>query len=208
MKLITDTLDFFEKFTQQECRGNYREAARRLGISYTTFYSWMVNKDRLPTLKALESVFARLNVSLTFPNTQLLDYTFIPCGRASLGPDGQLVIQKRPHTPFAMEMNWLTHENVSAEDAVYIEVEDQAMAPLLTPGDFALVDRSDTFLMSNRVYLFSIGPDLMLRRVIRTPKGLTLHADNQEYVDVPIAQEDMPSLTTHGRLRWASRLFA
>lgn len=208
MKLIADTLDFFEKFTQQECRGNYREAARRLGINYTTFYSWMVNKDRLPTLKALEAVFARLNVSLTFPNTQLLDYEFIPCGRATLGPDGQLVIQERPHTPFAMESGWLLYQNILPASAIYVEVEDQAMAPVLTPGDFALVDRSDTFIQSNRIYLVSLGPDLMLRRVIRTPKGLTLHADNQEYMDVPIDLADMPSLTIHGRMRWASRLIA
>lgn len=208
MKLITDTLEFFEKFTQEECRGNYREAARRLGISYTTFYSWMVNKDRLPTLKALEAVFARLNVKLTFPNTQLLDYEFIPCGRASLGPDGQLVIQERPHTPFAMEMNWLISEGIHPASAIYVEVEDQAMLPMLAPGDFALVDRADALILTNRVYLVSLGADLMLRRIIRTPKGLTLHADNPEWVDVDVALEDMPAINIHGRLRWASRLFA
>lgn len=208
MEIITDTLKFLEEFTERECRGNYKESARKLGLNYQTLYAWLVKKDRVPTLKALEPTLARLNVKLTFPNTQLLDYEFIPCGRASLGAEGQLVIQERPHTPFAMESGWLQHQNIQPASALYVEVEDQAMAPVLTPGDFALVDRSDTFIQSNRIYLVSLGPDLMLRRIIRTPKGLTLHADNQEYMDVPIDLADMPSLTIHGRMRWASRLIA
>lgn len=208
MEIITDTLKFLEEFTERECRGNYKESARKLGLNYQTLYAWLVKKDRVPTLKALEPTLARLNVKLTFPNTQLLDYEFIPCGRASLGPDGQLIIQERPHTPFAMEAGWLQYQNIQPASALYVEVEDQAMAPVLTPGDFALVDRSDTFIQTNRIYLVSLGPDLMLRRIIRTPKGLTLHADNQEYMDVPIDLADMPSLTIHGRMRWASRLIA
>lgn len=208
MEIINDTLKFLAEFTERECRGNYKEAARRLGLNYQTLYAWLVKKDRVPTLKALEPTLTRLNVKLTFPNAQLLDYEFIPCGRARLGEGGQLVIAERPHTPFAMEMNWLLHENVHPASALYIEVEDHAMAPLLTPGDFALIDRSDTFIQTNRIYLVSLGPDLMLRRIIRTPKGLTLHADSPDWVDVDISLEDMPSLTIHGRLRWASRLFA
>lgn len=208
MEIISDTLKFLEEFTERECRGNYREAARRLGLNYQTLYAWMVKKDRVPTLKALEPTLARLNVKLTFPNTQLLDYEFIPCGRASLGPDGQLIIHERPHTPFAMEMNWLISEGIHPASALYVEVEDQAMLPMLAPGDFALVDRADALILTNRVYLVSLGADLMLRRIIRTPKGLTLHADNPDWVDVDVALEDMPAINIHGRLRWASRLFA
>lgn len=208
MEIINETLKFFENFTQTECKGSYRLASTRLGLNYQTLYAWLVKKDRVPTLKALEPVLARLNVKLTFPNTRLLDYFFPPCGQAYHGADGQLAINEQPHTPFAFEEGWLRDKGVNKDDALIIQVQDEAMAPTLSTGDYALINTADKLILTNRIYLVSMGQDLMLRRIIRMPRGLTLHADNQEWVDVPIEQDDMPALIVHGRMRFSARTFA
>lgn len=207
MNIINDALIFFENFTQSECKGSYRMAATRLGIPYQTFYSWMVKKDRLPTLKALEPCLARLNVKLTFPNTRLLDYEFVPCCTASLNSEGNFLLKEAPHTPFAMERNWLIQLGASPASTILLQVADDSMAPTLALNDYVLLDRASLDIKSNKIYLVSLQGELMMRRLVRTARGLTLHADNPLWLDVDVDLADYAKLTIHGLACWHCRTF-
>lgn len=207
MKIIEDTLKFFDDFTHKECGGNYKEAARRLGIPYATFYCWMLKKDRLPTLKALEPVLSKLGVSLTFPNTRLLDYDFLPVGTAMLTKEGLVELLPSPRAPWPFEKGWLISQAIHPASSILIDVRDDTMHPLLRPGDLALIDQADRKIEGGAVYLLSLGPDLALRRLVRSPSGLIIHAENATYPDVPVGAQEYEALTIHGRLRWAGKLY-
>jgi transcriptional regulator with XRE-family HTH domain len=207
MKIIDDTLKFFEDFTQNECEGNLREAARRLGLSYTTLYDWLKTKRRVPTLKALEPVLSKLNVSLTFPNTRLLDYEFLPVGTAMLNKEGVVELLPSPRAPWPMEKGWLISQAIHPEASILVDVRDDTMHPLLRPGDLALIDQADREIKGGEVYLLSLCGDLALRRLVRSPSGLIIHAENATYPAVPVGTQEYQALTIHGRLRWAGKLF-
>lgn len=206
MRIIEDTLKFLTEFIEKDCQGNLADAARRLGLQYQTLYTWTSGK-RKPTLKGLEPVLDKLNISLSFPNTRLLNYEFLPVGTAMLNKEGLVELLPSPRAPWPFEKGWLISQAIHPASSILIDVRDDTMHPLLRPGDLALIDQADRKIEGGAVYLLSLGPDLALRRLVRSPSGLIIHAENATYPDVPVGAQEYEALTIHGRLRWAGKLY-
>lgn len=192
MEIIEETLEFFEKFTREECGGSYRKAALRLGVPYQTFYAWVGKKSRTPTLKALEPVLAKLNAHLEFPkDTQLLDYVFISSGSASLSAEGELVVAADASRPLAIEKDWLTSRGLQPSELVAVRVEDDTMAPFLHAGSLAVVDKRLVTPSTGQIYLVGYLGELLFRKVMRKPGGFTLHALDAYTPPVEALVEDL-----------------
>jgi phage repressor protein C with HTH and peptisase S24 domain len=124
-----------------------------------------------------------------------------------LNKEGLVELLPSPRAPWPFEKGWLISQAIHPASSILIDVRDDTMHPLLRPGDLALIDQADRKIEGGAVYLLSLGPDLALRRLVRSPSGLIIHAENSTYPDVPVGAQEYEALTIHGRLRWAGKLY-
>jgi phage repressor protein C with HTH and peptisase S24 domain len=97
---------------------------------------------------------------------------------------------------------------ISAEQARLVKVHDDAMHPALSSGDTALVDTGETAVQSGRVYAVLVQDEIWVRRVMKTPTGMILSADNKSarFEDFTMSIEAFSAIQVIGRvrIRWGS----
>jgi hypothetical protein len=108
---------------------------------------------------------------------------------------------------FAFDRSWLERFGAtSVDELAEVEVEGDAMAPTLQPGDEVLVDRSDgAARVRDGLYLLKSDGLLMVKRLTLHPvsRRVTVQSDNPAYADWPDLSLD--DLNLVGRVVWAGR---
>ena len=131
------------------------------------------------------------------PAVQLLAFC------ASAG-DGVLVLSDAAKfVPFERET--LERLRLHPENARLLTAAGNSMRPTIEDGDPLLVDVTDTDVIDGRIYVFTIGDQVLVKRLRRLGSRLLMRADNRElYPD----EEEVPMIEPVriiGRVRWVGR---
>lgn len=194
--ILEQAVEILRSCHEQRYNKNTAAMARELGLSHITLGQWL-RGQRKPNLAALAPAFEAMNVKLQAPNTQLLDYEFIPSGPASLSEQGELIITENGTRPLALEKFWLGEKGVRPGNARLIEVTDDTMEPVLKKGSLALVDTGHTTPSPTGIYLTAYLGELAFRKISRRPDGFMLHSLDPYTPDTPAQPEH---LTVHGQV--------
>ncbi|MTW19131.1 helix-turn-helix domain-containing protein [Rhodoplanes serenus] len=123
--------------------------------------------------------------------------------RASAG-DGLLVLdQETEATPFPKPV--VDRLGLRASKARLLRAAGNSMWPTIEDGDPVLVDISDTDVIDGRIYVFTIGDHVLLKRLRRRGRKLLMRADNRELYP---EEEEVPTVEPVriiGRVRWVGR---
>jgi phage repressor protein C with HTH and peptisase S24 domain len=68
-----------------------------------------------------------------------------------------------------------------------------------------LVDISDSTIVEGRIYLFSVGDDVFVKRLRRTGQRILVRADNQELFPGEEPVPDGIPFRVYGRVKWSGR---
>lgn len=95
--------------------------------------------------------------------------------------------------------------HLKAENARLLYAAGDSMRPTIEDGDPLLVDVGDTDIIDGRIYVFSIGDQVLVKRLRRLGSRLLMRADNRDlYPD----EEEVPMIEPVriiGRVKWVGR---
>jgi phage repressor protein C with HTH and peptisase S24 domain len=123
--------------------------------------------------------------------------------RASAG-NGSLVLDEEAGTT-AFPKAILGGLHLKVENARILTAIGESMRPTIEDGDPLLIDTSDLEVIDGRIYVFTIGDQVLLKRLRRRGKTLLMRADNRDlYPDEEEVPQIEPVLIV-GRVRWVGR---
>ena len=127
-----------------------------------------------------------------------IDTTAGACAGAGDGP-----VKGKLKFPFA----WLCKHGLRAHMCRIIRVAGESMEPTVPDGCWILVDSADTERRDGKIYLITIGEELLVRRAIRDPEaGWLLRSDSRDKRTWPTRPWPEAARTV-GRVRWTGRSF-
>jgi transcriptional regulator with XRE-family HTH domain len=104
--------------------------------------------------------------------------------------------------PAAFLRSWLNEARIAPETCAVVMVQDDAMAPEISPGDMLLVDRSKQEINKSGVYALLRRNAVLVRRVqVMVDGGLQLIPTNTLYDREKLAADRTASLAVAGRVR-------
>jgi Peptidase S24-like len=99
----------------------------------------------------------------------------------------------------------LEHSGVRVENARLFEAHGESMVPTINDGDLMLVDISDGTIAEGKVYVFSIGDEIFVKRLRRVGGKVLMRAENQELFPGEELVPDGLPFRLYGRVKWAGR---
>jgi len=197
-----------------ELVGGAQKAAELLGRGWTTVDNWRKGTSRVPLLDALELARAA-GVTLDWVATGYDRRPELPpaagTSRSGFGvvhlyqaaPDGRLIeITDNAADMIAIRSEWLDKMGIQEQDAALISVPDDAMAPLVNPGDLILLDKGEKQVSGGGIYAFLRGGVPMIRRAqVMVDGAVQLIPENAAYDRERVAAEQAAALPVAGRAR-------
>ncbi|MDC7788018.1 XRE family transcriptional regulator [Rhodoplanes sp. TEM] len=198
----------------QDAGGNAFVSARS-GVPLSTLNTYLAGAT-MPSLAKLASVARACGISLDYlvtgkgeavettknwPERLILIQSL--AFRASAG-DGLLIVDEESETtPFPRQI--LDRLGLKASKVRLLEAAGNSMSPTIEDGDPLLVELGETSVADGRIYVFTIGDQVLVKRLRRRGSCLLMRADNRElYPD----EEDVPTVEPVriiGRVRWVGR---
>jgi hypothetical protein len=123
--------------------------------------------------------------------------------RASAG-HGSLILDERADGIYFPRVI-LERIGVKPENARIWEASGESMVPTVGDGDMIVVDISSTQIAEGKVYAFSIGEEVFVKRLRRLGEKVLMMSDNRELfpTDEPVPADQ--SFVIFGRVKWAGR---
>lgn len=104
---------------------------------------------------------------------------------------------------FAFRLDWLRHKG-NPNNLVLMDVVGDSMAPYIMNGDTIMVDKSNTDLLPDKVYVVRVEDLIYLKYIDRIPGTFILRSHNKDYdpiyIDTQFLNEN--SLAILGRVIW------
>jgi SOS-response transcriptional repressor LexA len=123
--------------------------------------------------------------------------------QASAGSGASIRDDEERTVPFANES--LERAGVRPQNARLLYAAGDSMRPTIEDGEPLLVDVGDTDIIDGRIYVFSIGDQVLVKRLRRLGSRLLMRADNRDlYPD----EEEVPMIEpvrVIGRVKWVGR---
>jgi len=91
---------------------------------------------------------------------------------------------------------------VKVENASFIRVSGDSMAPTINDGDVLLVDARYKSVRDDGIYVLVVSGDVRLKRVQRGINSITLISDNEKYAPEVLSAADADQLQVAGKVRW------
>lgn len=194
------------------------ELAKTLEISLRT-YSGYENDEYLPRVDILLKMCDLWGVTADYilnGRDEESGFSFIPYFKqpASAGY-GALVEDTVTGKFLAFRTDWLKGElNVQIKDVYCMRVTGDSMeSPTgeyrlreLRHGDLILVDRGFTNLLTNHIYVISVGDDLYVKAFNRPMTNtLQFFSFNPAYTPIVFDEKNMNLLKIEGRVSWVGR---
>lgn len=129
---------------------------------------------------------------------------FVALGRFdasfSMGPGSLVADQPEPMGYWLIESQWLHGFTRAPQNEVAIvKADGDSMTPTLMPGDWVVVDRTQTRLSREGIYAIRVGDDLWIKRL-----SLNLHDKTVRVISdnptTPVQVADETDLTIIGRV--------
>ena len=182
------------------------QCAKELGIKPVVLHQWMKG-TRSPSFSGISVAFDAMGARFVPPDEELEAYDFVPKTTARAGAGSSLVTEDKTLGLYAFRKDFFAMQRISPTRSILLDVLGDSMTPTLQDGDTILIDKSDTQIVDGRIYLVTLGDNLLIKRIFMAARGLVLHSDNPAYMDTAIGQEDLDAFRVHGRLRWAGKCF-
>ena len=183
--------------------------AKFLGLSTTTqtkFFNFLDGADT--RFETVIEWMNRLGFTITAPDEKMEGFTLVRMVDAKAGAGESLETSANVVGQYAFRDSFMAREGLHADKCVLMRVIGDSMEPLIREGDTILVDQSQAGreLKDNQIHLVGLDEALMVKRLIKIPKGWRLHSDNKDKSPVDLIGEDMESLRVYGRVRWFGRV--
>ncbi len=171
------------------------------------FYKFLSGQS-VPQGDTLLEWLERLGFSITPPDEKMEEFALVRMVEARAGAGESLETSGRTVGQYAFRESFMEREGLHADKCVLMRVIGDSMEPLIREGDTILVDESAAgkVLKDNQIHVIGLDEALMVKRLIKIPKGWRLHSENKEKGDVDILGEDLNSLRVYGRVRWFGRV--
>ena len=195
-----------KSYVENRCGGNVTRAAEELGIKPVVLHQW-IKGTRSPAFSGISVAVDAMGARFVPPDEELEAYDFVPKTTARAGAGSSFITEDETQGLYAFRKDFFAAQHISATKSILIDVMGDSMSPTLQDGDTILIDKSDTQIVDGRIYLVTLGDNLLIKRIFMAARGLVLHSDNPSYMDTPIGQEDLDAFRVHGRLRWAGKCF-
>lgn len=192
---------------ETQFNGNIAEAARAWGCKGTTLYKWMKG-DRAPNIDALGPILDQLNVSLSHPKQELMDYALVPRVTAVAGAGESFEVSSMIAGYYAFRLDFLRASGIPQDKAVTMFVRGDSMDPVIKDGDMILIDQSDFVPRDGFIYLVNLAGALMVKRLFRLPNGWRIYSENAKYLPTDVMGDELKSMKVFGRVRWFGRILA
>jgi phage repressor protein C with HTH and peptisase S24 domain len=176
--------------------------------------SQLVNGSRTPSYERMVRIAGAFDVDVPgFFNIMGVggsgepdEYCYVPRVKAVFAAgDGSLVTDDTARERYAFRSDWLAKKgSVSAMRLVYIDGD--SMEPTLKDGDMVLLDTSQTFVSSGKIYGIRVDDELMLKRLNKIPGGLEVVSDNRAlFPPFAVDMDETASVEIIGRMVWSAR---
>ena len=205
-RFYDNAMDALRRYVETRCDGNVTRAAEELGIKPVVLHQW-IKGTRSPGFSGVSVAFDAMGARFLLPDEELEAYDFVPKTSARAGAGSSLITEDKTQGLYAFRKDFFATQRISSTKSVLLDVMGDSMSPTLQDGDTILIDKSDTQIVDGRIYLVTLGDNLLIKRIFMAARGLVLHSDNPAYRETPIGQEDLDAFRVHGRLRWAGKCF-
>lgn len=121
--------------------------------------------------------------------TPVVDIRYYPDVAASAG-HGCLPISEATVLMMKVARSMLERRGVDPDNAALLQADGDSMRGTVNHGDLMLLNLADNTPRDGRVYVVSVGDDVLVKRVQRVPNGIKLIADNPVYDSIAIMDED------------------
>jgi len=134
-------------------------------------------------------------------------YLFVPAYNiaASAGP-GLVVDQEQKRGELAFRRDWIKSvSNAPVDQLAVVRVEGDSMYPTLAHGDHVLIDRQQTELAKDGIYVLRVEDALQIKRILIHPgtREIKIKSDNPMFDHWHECNAE--SLTILGRAVWVGR---
>lgn len=190
---------------------NYERGERKPSVEYLSLLA--ENLDANPEWLILGTGEIFLSKEKTASQEKLpdgltpSDFTFIPMIDLQAAAGSGVIIDTESTKDFiAFTKDWL-FKNVKAplNELVMFLTKGDSMEPTIRDGDMLLVDKSDTVLKSEGIYVIRMDDSLIVKRVQRLPdKKAEIISDNSLYKPFIIDLTD-ESIGVIGKVVWFGR---
>lgn len=126
--------------------------------------------------------------------------------RASAGAGGAVMDDNAEFVPVPLAI--VDQIGLKPDQIRLLQGHGGSMEPTIGDGDLLLVDvRKDTRAQpaDGKIYVFALGDDVYVKRLLKTPRGWTMRSDNRElYPSDELIPPNEP-FRIFGRVRWTGR---
>lgn len=179
--------------------------AEQTGISQPTLSRAAKGENDLG-LSSVSKLIDFFHLSVVEPGIDPLEFHLVPKVEAQAGAGSSFVTSNEVKGLYAFRRDFFKASGINADKCVLFDVLGKSMQPLIMDGDTILVDESQKELKDGEIFLVSMGGELLVKRVQRTPKGWLLISQNPDFAPMLVEQCDLDSFVVHGRVRWFGRV--
>jgi phage repressor protein C with HTH and peptisase S24 domain len=157
--------------------------ATKRGINPSWLLFGLQPKHLSETTSQEQPEYAKVDLTKMTADEVLSQFVLVPLYdvRASAG-FGALVQDKEPIEYWAFRRDWLQREvRVPENRLALIYVAGNSMEPDLHDGDPALVDRGDTELLREGVYVFSLDGHVFVKQISLEGTKLVIQSSNKDH---------------------------
>lgn len=197
-----DSMSAIRKYVEDQHDGKVNSASRALGLKDPSVLSHWLSGRRSPSLSVLGPVMDAIGVSVSMGDVPPADFAYIPKVAAVAGCGSSVETSGEIEGMYAFRKEFIFRHALHPRQCILLDVKGDSMEPILHDGDTVLVDKSDTMPQDGKIYLVSLGDELMVKHLYKTPRGLLLRSENSRYPDIPVEAADRDGCRIHGRVRW------
>jgi phage repressor protein C with HTH and peptisase S24 domain len=151
------------------------------------------------------------HISFPFsPHSAAGDYGVIALHdeQVAAGPD-RMSWNEKVISSLAFPTSWLKANGISPDMASLIYVDGTSMEPTLKDGSIVMINHNRTTLRGRRMYAFSQGGELRVKRLETLPGGdILVLSDNAEFSSEVIRGEDGHDVKVIGEVVWTAGMIA
>ena len=128
MKSLTEkALEIIREQVEKNFNGNMMAAARYFGISYNTLYTWLSSESRRPSLKSVEPILEKLNITFNEPDKNAVDYAYIRMVSAKAGAGSSMETSSETEGYYAFRRDYLAQNAIYPNSSFLIKVKGYSL---------------------------------------------------------------------------------
>lgn len=207
-------MSFRERLSElvdKQAGGNKTKFARLCGVEAESVRQWM-NGLSMPSIDKVVAVATACRVSLDWllldKNQELLDETLtVLIQKLTFRPSAGagMLLQYNEPDAVAVPRQILRRLNLPEHKARLLNAAGDSMMPTIQDGEPLIVEIDIDMLVDGKIYVFTIGENVYVKRLRRGPKHLVMISENPDW---PTREEAIPNsehFALIGRVRWVGR---